>query len=123
MMKKDNDANKFQNPLIAQSNEVSETILRAIEEAINDGGHGYAFPLNTTIHIGSKYGRHRSVIVCEQIAQILCKLFRSNKDHQIKSPVSVSTRHWDVDNNHKDGEAFGNDLRKEHEMEVRWKKK
>lgn len=118
----ENETKKFHNPLAVQSNEISETIMKAIEEAI-EGGHGYAFPLNTIVHIGSEYGRHRSVVLCENIAQNLRKLLRINDKDRIKAPVSVSLRHRDVDRNHKDEEAFGDDLRREHEAEVKRKKK
>jgi len=118
----DNDTKRSQNPLVLQTNEVSETILQAIEEAI-EGGHGYAFPLKAVVHIGSEYGRHRSVVLCENLAQNLRKLLRSNEKDRIKAPVSVSIRHRDVDKNHKDEEAFGDDLRRKHEAEVKRKKK
>ncbi len=111
------------NPLLVKSEKVSITILKAIEEAINDGGHGYAFPLETKIYLGSEYGRHRSVVLCENMAQKIRSLLRKNVDGRIDQPVSVSTRHRDVDQKHRDEEAFGKDLRREHDAEVKRKKR
>ncbi len=110
-------------PMLDRSEKESSVILSSIQDAIDDGGHGYAFPLETKIWIGSEYGRHRSVVLCEHMAQTLRKLLRENEGNKIKQPVSVSTRHRDVDNNHRDEEAFGKDLRREHQAEVKRKKK
>lgn len=117
------ESTSIQNPLITRSNQISQTILKSIEEAINEGNHGYAFPLQATVYIGSEYGRHRSVVLCENIALNIRKLLRANKDDRISVPVSVCVRHRDVDKQHKDGEAFGDDLRRVHEAEVKRKKK
>lgn len=111
------------NPLVTKSEKVSESIIRALEEAINEGGHGYAFPLEVTIFLGSEYGRHRSVVLCEIVAQNIRNLLRRNEGNRISQPVSVSTRHRDVDKKHRDEEAFGVDLRREHEAEMKRKKK
>mmetsp|Transcript_28562 Transcript_28562/g.42356 ORF Transcript_28562/g.42356 Transcript_28562/m.42356 type:complete len:436 (+) Transcript_28562:50-1357(+) len=110
-------------PLLAKSEELSKTVLRAVEEAINEGGHGYAFPLEAKIFLGSEYGRHRSVVLCENLAQQIRTLLRANEGNRITQPVSVSTRHRDVDQKHKDEEAFGKDLQREHNAEMRRKKK
>jgi len=114
---------KGRNPLLAKSEEVSKTILGAVEEAINDAGHGYAFPLETSVHVGSEYGRHRSVVLCENLAQQIRALLRANEGGRITQPVSVSTRHRDVDQKHRDEEAFGTDMRKAHQAEVKRKNK
>jgi hypothetical protein len=111
------------NPLVGKSEEVSESIISALEEAINEGGHGYAFPLEVTIFLGSQYGRHRSVVLCEIVAQRIRNLLRRNEGARISQPVSVSTRHRDVDKKHRDEEAFGADLRREHDAEMKRKKK
>ena len=111
------------NPLLSKSIELSETILKAMEEAIRDGQHGYAFPLRATVFIGSEYGRHRSVVLCDILAQKIRKLLRKNDGDRIEVPISVSIRHRDVDQNHKDEEAYGDDLRRVHEAEVKRKKK
>ncbi len=118
-----NDVSNAVYPMVVKSEEMSLTIFSAIEEAIRSGGHGYAFPLEAKIHIGSEYGRHRSVVLCEKLAQMIRTLLRQNEGSRIQQPVSVSTRHRDVDNNHRDEEAFGTDLRREHETEVKRKKK
>jgi hypothetical protein len=57
------------------------------------------------------------------LAQTIRTLLRENADGRITQPVSVSTRHRDVDQKHKDDEAFGNDLRKKHDAEVKRKKR
>ena len=121
---RDNDDNTtLTNPLVAQSNQIAQTILKAIEEAINDGNHGYAFPLQAIVFIGSEYGRHRSVVLCENVATNTRKLLRVNEGDRIAVPVSICVRHRDVDKQHRDGEAFGDDLRRAHEAEVKRKKK
>lgn len=111
------------NPIVAKSEEVSGTIISAIEEAITEGGHGYAFPLEVTIFLGSDYGRHRSVVLCEIVAQKIRNILRINEGGRIAQPVSVSVRHRDVDKNHRDEEAFGTDLKREHDAELRRIKK
>jgi len=111
------------NPIIMKSKEVSDSILKMMEESINDGGHGYAFPLQTSIYIGSEYGRHRSVVLCEHLAQTIRKLLRKNKGGKINQPISIGTRHRDVDKNHRDDEAYGKDLKRQYEAEVKRKKR
>ena len=111
------------NPLTTKCVDISNTIFTSIQDAINIGQHGFAFPLKTTIFIGSEYGRHRSVVLCEKVAQKIRTLLRGNNDDCITVPVSVSTRHRDIDNKHQDGEAFGDDLRREYEIEVKRKKR
>lgn len=111
------------NELVTKAKEVAHDIQSCVIDAIQDGGHGYAFPLEMTIYVGSEYGRHRSVVLVETIAVQLRQLLRRNEGGKITQPVSVSTRHRDVDLNHKDEEAFGKDLEREHKMEVKRKKK
>jgi len=111
------------NQLKLKGEDIGSNVLKAIEEAIHDGGHGYGFPLEITVYIGSEYGRHRSVVLCEIAAQTIRGMLRKSSDDKITDPVSVSTRHRDVDNNHRDDEAFGKDLKREHEVEARRKKK
>lgn len=110
-------------PLLAKSEEVSKTVVRAVEEAIHEGGHGYAFPLEAKVFLGSEYGRHRSVVLSENVAQKIRAMLRTNEGNRITQPVSVSTRHRDVDQKHKDEEAFGKDLQRKHNAEVKQKKK
>jgi RNase adaptor protein for sRNA GlmZ degradation len=111
------------NELVSKGKEVARNILSYVMDAIQDGGHGYAFPLEMTIYIGSEYGRHRSVVLVETIALQIRQLLRRNDGGRVTQPVSVSTRHRDVDLNHKDEEAYGKDLEREHKVEVRRKKK
>ena len=111
------------NPVVAKSDEIARTVLKETLEAINEGGHGYAFPLGTSIYLGSEYGRHRSVVLAEKVAQDMRKMLRENRRDTFTQPISVSTRHRDVDQNHKDEEAFGLDLRRQHEAEIKRKKK
>jgi len=122
IVEKEHDEKKS-NKLKLMSKNIGVKVLKAIKEAINDGGHGYAFPIEITVHIGSEYGRHRSVVLCEYTAQTIRGMLRKTTDSTITDPVSVSTKHRDVDNNHRDDEAFGKDLKREHEAETRRKKK
>lgn len=111
------------NPIVAKSDEISCTVLKGTLNAINEGGHGYAFPLGTSIYLGSEYGRHRSVVLAEKVAQDIRKLLRENDQGAFTQPISVSTRHRDIDQNHTDEEAFGFDLRRQHQAEMKRKKK
>lgn len=111
------------NPLVSRCEDVAKTIMNALEQAINEADHGYANPLEMKIFLGSEYGRHRSVVLCENLGQKIRSLLRANEGFRISQPVSVSTRHRDVDQNHRDEEAFGTDLRRKHEAEVRRKKR
>ena len=78
-----------------------------------------------TISIGSEYGRHRAVVLVEHLAIILRARLRRNDGKSfnddsssknngiVRTAVSVGTRHRDVDAQHKDEEAFGEDLKRE----------
>ena len=88
--KRDTSVHKFANDLGAQ-------IFDAVHEAISVGGYGHASPLRMTVYVGSDSGRHRSVVVCELAATALRKLLRENKDDRITQPVSVGTRHRDIE--------------------------
>jgi len=79
------------------ANELGNQMFGALQEAIESGGHGHASPLRMTVYAGSESGRHRSVVVCELAATALRKLLRSNKDNRITQPVSVGTRHRDIE--------------------------
>ena len=100
-----------------KSEEIAKEVWSALIEAIDDGHHGHANPLKMTIFVGSEYGRHRSVVLVELLAQTLRSLLRKNNDDtkRITQPISIGTRHRDVDQNHRDEEAFGKDLRREHD--------
>jgi hypothetical protein len=77
---------------------VAEEVLKVLLEAQNEGGHGYASPLEMTIYVGSDIGRHRSVVACELAATQLRKFLRANADNAIHQPVSVGTLHREVQN-------------------------
>ena len=79
------------------ANELGQQMFDALYEAITAGGYGHASPLRMTIYVGSETGRHRSVVVCELAATALRKLLRSNQDNRISQPVSVGTRHRDIE--------------------------
>lgn len=79
--------------------EVAENVATKVVEAIEEGGHGYAMPLQMVVYVGSESGRHRSVVLCELAATALRKLLRSNKDNRFTQPCSVGTRHRDLDRN------------------------
>ena len=102
-------------------NKFAKDILECIHEAIHESGYGPALPWKAQFFIGSEYGRHRSVVLCELAAQKLRDMLRRNEVSssnkqidvvQIGGGVSVGTEHRDVDHDHKDEEAFGKDLRR-----------
>ena len=95
-----------------RAGEISSNLMHAVKDAI-DAGYGHAAPLSMTFHLGSEYGRHRSIVLCEVAATALRSLLRKNEANSITQPVSVSTRHRDVDKAHRDDEAFGIDLKLE----------
>ena len=80
-------------------------------------------PLTMTVSIGSKYGRHRLVVLVEHLAVVLRARLRHNNGSRynndtstngiVRQPVSMGTRHRDMDARHQDKEAFGEDLRRE----------
>lgn len=112
-------------PVSQRANDIADEIIRALVEAIDEGGHGALSPLQMTINVGSEYGRHRSVVLVEHLAVVLRARLRRNDGRRfdddapatnngiVKQPVSVSTRHRDVDACHQDEEAFGEDLKRE----------
>ena len=100
-------------PVRRRAEEVAEESAAALAEAIEDGS-GHGSPLDMTVYIGSEYGRHRSVVIVEAAAISLRNMLRRNeRDRFGSTPVSVGTRHRDVDRAHRDEEAFGYDLRRE----------
>jgi RNase adaptor protein for sRNA GlmZ degradation len=96
-----------------EATRLAQDTMQFVEEAIVEGGHGYGMPLEMSIFIGSQYGRHRSVVLGETVAIAFRSLLRKNEQSKLTQPVSVGTRHRDVDRNHKDEEAFGTDLKRE----------
>ena len=99
---------------------------------MQDGGaaspqrYGPALPLKAQVFIGSEYGRHRSVVMCEVTAQNLRYLLRKNESNKIDvtetgGGISVGTVHRDVDHAHKDEEAYGKDLRRQANYENKQK--
>jgi RNase adaptor protein for sRNA GlmZ degradation len=99
------------------ANTMGKQIFTALEEAISSG-HGHASPLRMTVYAGSESGRHRSVLVCELGATALRKLLRSNEQNQITQPVSVGTRHRDIDRRQREMEQTGVSKQKELESEL-----
>lgn len=101
---KDDDT-KRDNSVQECANDLGRQMFDALHEAITAGGYGHASPLRMTVHVGSEAGRHRSVVVCELAATALRKLLRSNKDNRITQPVSVGTRHRDIERRQQQREA------------------
>lgn len=79
------------------SEEAGDKILKALVDAVDDGGYGYTSPLRMTVYVGSESGRHRSVVLCELVATALRKRLRANKADIVQQPCSVSTRHRDLE--------------------------
>lgn len=93
----EHDESKRDDRIKTCANQLGQEMFNALHEAISVGGHGHASPLRMTVYVGSETGRHRSVVVCELAATALRKLLRANKDNQITQPVSVGTRHRDIE--------------------------
>ena len=118
-----------QSPMRQRTNEIADEIIKALVEAIDVGEHSAINPLTMTISIGSEYGRHRSVVLVEHLAVVLRARLRRNDGKSftdssgslcsasnngiVRQPVSVGTRHRDVEAHHKDEEAFGEDLKRQ----------
>jgi hypothetical protein len=98
------------------ANDMGKQIFAALEESISSG-HGHASPLRMTVYAGSESGRHRSVLVCELGATALRKLLRSNENNRITQPVSVGTRHRDIERRQREMERTGVSIKKEIESE------
>ena len=97
------------------ANQMGKDIFEALGEAIASGGYGHASPLRMAVYVGSESGRHRSVLVCELAATALRKLLRSNVDNRITQPVSVGTRHRDIERRQRDVER-----KKQKDLESDW---
>lgn len=114
-----------QSPMRRRANKIADEVIKVLVESIDEGGHGPISPLTMTISIGSEYGRHRAVVLVEHLAIILRARLRRNDGKSfnddsssknngiVRTAVSVGTRHRDVDAQHKDEEAFGEDLKRE----------
>ena len=125
----DNDNTPTQSPMRQRTNAIADEIIKVLVEAIDEGEHSAINPLTMTISIGSEYGRHRAVVLVEHLAVVLRARLRrndgksftdssgscstSNNNGIVKQPVSVGTRHRDVEAHHKDEEAFGEDLKRQ----------
>jgi len=137
-----NVAPKVQSPMRRRANEMADEIIAVLVESIDEGGHGAISPLTMTVSVGSEYGRHRSVVLVEHLGVVLRARLRRNdgrcfddddagaaaaagenddvgrtrrgkNNGIVRQPVSVGTRHRDVDARHRDEEAFGEDLKRE----------
>jgi RNase adaptor protein for sRNA GlmZ degradation len=75
---------------------IAKQVWDCLIDAQNDGGHGYASPLEMIIYIGSESGRHRGVVVSEWAAAQLRNLLRENEHGVMQQPVSVGTQHREV---------------------------
>ncbi len=123
----DNDgeesSSQTQSPMRQRTNTIADEIIKVLVEAIDEGGHSAINPLTMTVSVGSEYGRHRAVVLVEHLAVVLRARLRrndgksfggtSNNNGIVKQPVSVGTRHRDVEAHHKDEEAFGEDLKRQ----------
>lgn len=127
--------NITQSPMRQRANGIADEIIKMLVESIDEGGHGAISPLTMTISIGSEYGRHRSVVLVEHLAVVLRARLRRNDGRCfnggrglggngiVRQPVSVGTRHRDVEARHQDEEAFGEDLKREARKAERAKKR
>ena len=117
-----------QSPMRQRTNAIADEIIKVLVEAIDEGEHSAINPLTMTISVGSEYGRHRAVVLVEHLAVVLRARLRRNDGKSftdssgscstsnngiVKQPVSVGTRHRDVEAHHKDEEAFGEDLKRQ----------
>ena len=106
-----------------RADDIADEIIKALVDLIDEGGHGPVSPLTMTVSVGSKYGRHQSVVLVEHPAVVLRARLRRNNGSRFNDdtstngivwqPVSMGTRHRDMDARHQDKEAFGEDLRRE----------
>ncbi len=100
-----------------RADDIADEIIKALVELIDKGGHDSVLPLTITVSVGSKYGRHRLVVLVEHLAVVLRARLRRNNGSRfndntsmnviVRQPVSAETRHRDMDARHKDKEAFG----------------
>ena len=80
-------------------------------------------PLTMMVSVRSKYDRHQLVVLVEHLVVVLRAKLRCNNGSRfnedtstngiVRQPVSVGTRHRDMDARHQDKEAFGDYLRQE----------
>ena len=102
---------------------IANRIIKALVKSIDKGGHDPVTPLTMTVPVGSKYGRHRLVVLVEHLTVVLRARMRYNNVSRfnndtstnciVRQPVSAGTKHRDMDAQHQDQEAFGEDLRQE----------
>ena len=110
-------------PVRQSAGNIANEIIKALVESIDKGGHGPMLPLTMTVSVKSKYGRHQSVVLVEHPEVVLRARLRHNNGSRFNNdtstngivwqPVSVGTRHRDMDARHQDEEVFGEDLRQE----------
>eukprot|EP00986_Skeletonema_menzelii_P019800 scaffold29155_cov166-Skeletonema_menzelii.AAC.4 len=127
-----------QSPMRQRTNAIADEIIKVLVEAIDEGEHSAINPLTMTVSIGSEYGRHRAVVLVEHLAVVLRARLRRNDGKSftdssgscsasnngiVKQPVSVGTRHRDVEAHHKDEEAFGEDLKRQERAAEKAKRK
>ena len=110
-------------PMRRRVEDIADKIIKALVESIDEGGHSPVSPLTPTVSVRSKYGRHRLLVLVEHLAVVLRARLRRNNSSRfndntstngiVQQPVSMGTRHRDMDTRHQDKEAFGEDLRQE----------
>jgi len=104
---------------------VVQPVVDALVAAIDEGGYGFAMPLNMTVFVGSEQGRHRSVVTAELAATSLRQALRQNDSNHIKATVSVSTCHRDIEQQQqnqrsKNENAMPKNGKKQREFEDSW---
>ncbi len=113
---------KGRNLMRQRAEDIFDEIIKALVKSIDEGGHSPVSPLTMMVSVGSKYGRHRSVVLVEHLVVVLRARVRCNDGSRfnddtstmngiVRQPVSVGTRPRDMDTRHNDEEAFGEDLR------------
>jgi len=88
----------IQTPMWENVHVIAEQAFGAVFDAIRDGA-SWASPLTISVNVGSEYGRHRSVVLCEAAGIALRNLLRKNEveNKTVSVPCSVGTQHRDVD--------------------------
>ena len=91
--------------------DIGRRIFEAFAEA-EERGAGWTQPLSCEVHIGSDFGRHRSIVIVEAVAVCVRRLLRENEGKRLSVKCSVSTAHRDIDREHKK-EAYGKKEKRE----------
>ena len=81
-------------PMRRLADDIAYEIIKALVNLIDKKGHSPVLPLTMRVSIGSKYGRHQSVVLMEHPAVVLQARLRHNNGSRFNNDTSTNGIVW-----------------------------